>query len=301
MEKVILEQIQTPDQIDQQERFFDFILKQSQFVTSRNGLKKAFKEKRVVCNEQVLKGAEWITPDQEIVIYAEEAKAPKIFEMKLEVIFEDEDLAVIYKPSGIPVSGNQFKTIENALLYNVSQSPLLDAMPWPKPCHRLDAPTSGLLLIAKTRLARVKLGQQFEDKTIKKKYHAIAMGAFASKMDDINFDLEGKPCHSSYKVIKEIPSLRSEILTLVELEPHTGRTHQLRKHLAMIQHPIVGDKEYGEEGNTLKGKGLFLSSTSISFVHPRTNERQLFSTNYPSKFDALLERETKMWEKYKGK
>ncbi|WP_172826755.1 RluA family pseudouridine synthase [Flammeovirga sp. SJP92] len=270
-------------------------------MTSRNGLKKAFKAQRVICKNQILNGAEWITADQEIVIYAEDAKPPKVFELKLEVIFEDEDLAVIYKPSGIPVSGNQFKTIENALLFNISQSTLADAMPWPKPCHRLDAPTSGLLLIAKTRLARVKLGQQFEDKTIKKKYHAVAMGTFEKKKGEINFELEGKPCHSSYSVNKEIPSLRSETLTLVELEPHTGRTHQLRKHLAMLGHPIVGDKEYGEEGNTLKGKGLFLSSTFISFIHPRNKKRKELTTKYPSKFDSLLEREIKMWEKYKGK
>ncbi|NME66891.1 RluA family pseudouridine synthase [Flammeovirga aprica] len=301
MEKTILEKIQIPDNLDQKERFFDFILRNSQYVTSRNGLKKALKAQRVICEGQILKGAEWIVPGQEIVIYTEEAKVPKIFELKLDVIFEDEDLAVVYKPSGIPVSGNQFKTIENALLSNISQSNLTDTMPWPKPCHRLDAPTSGLLLIAKTRLARVKLGQQFEDKTIKKKYHAVAMGSFKEKEGDIKHDLEGKPCHSSYKVVKEIPSLRSEALTLVELEPHTGRTHQLRKHLAMIGHPIVGDKEYGEDGNTLKGKGLFLSSTAISFVHPRTEERNEFSVAYPSKFETLLERETKMWEKYKGK
>lgn len=299
MNKNILTQIKTPLAINKEERILEYLLKNNDVITSRNGLKKAFKKHRVIIEGEVLKGNEWVQPNQLITIIAEEETPPKIYPLELEIIFEDDDMAVIYKPAGEVVSGNQFKTIENALLHNLKMSSLLDAMPWPKPCHRLDAPTSGLLLIAKTRLARVKLGQQFETKEIKKKYHAITMGQFTDKEGDIRLDLEEKKCHSSFKVVEEVPSLRSGYLTLVQLEPHTGRTHQLRKHLAMIGHPIVGDNEYGEEGNTLKGKGLFLSSTSVSFQHPRTLKKLSFTVDIPAKFTSLFDREKKMWEKYK--
>ncbi|MBB3697785.1 RluA family pseudouridine synthase [Flammeovirga yaeyamensis] len=279
-------------------RLLDYLLKSESSLNTRNGLKKAFKQQRILLNNQLAKGHEWLSVGDQIIIKEEEATPPKVFELKLEVIYEDDVLAVVFKPAGYPVSGNQYKTIENALLYNLQPSTASDALSWPKPCHRLDAPTSGVLLIAKTRKSRVALGNQFEDKTIQKKYHAVVMGKVQGTAD-IKEDIEGKKSHSTYQSIKSIPSLRSEFLTLVELTPHTGRTHQLRIHMAGLGHPIVGDATYGKKGNTLEGKGLFLCSTSISFHHPDTNEWMEFSANYPAKFDKLLERETKMWEKYK--
>lgn len=90
-------------------------------------------------------------------------------------------------------------------------------------------------------------------------------------------------------------SLKNETLSLVELSPKTGRTHQLRIHCKYIGHPIVGDKIYGEEGNVMNHKGLFLAAKSIAFEHPITKEAMMIEINQPDKFDALLKREEAWW------
>jgi 23S rRNA pseudouridine1911/1915/1917 synthase len=208
----------------------------------------------------------------------------------LDIIFEDEHLAVIFKPAGISVSGNLFKTIQNALLYNIKISKEPDALDWPLPVHRLDNQTSGLLLIAKTKLARVKLGQAFESKTILKKYQAVIIGK-TNNSGEINTDVDDKSSQSHYKLIDSVPSLKNEFLSLIELEPKTGRTHQLRIHCASINHPILGDKLYGDEGMILKNKGLFLCATTISFNHPYSLQDLTFSTPTPHKFLKRMDNE----------
>ncbi|MBB6459129.1 RluA family pseudouridine synthase [Flammeovirga kamogawensis] len=300
MNPSILSTLKVNNDYSDKDRVFDYILKNNTIITSRNGLKKAFKKGRILLNDTILNGAEWCAAGDIYQIFGEEEKVPKIFELSLNVLYEDDDCAVIYKPAGFSVSGNQFRTIENALLYNIKPSDLIDKMPWPKPCHRLDAPTSGVLLIAKTRLARVAFGQQFENKTIKKKYHAVVMGKLHADEGDIRTPIENKESHSSYKVIETVASLRSEQLSIVELTPHTGRTHQLRIHMASLGTPIVGDKLYGIEGNTLEGKGLFLSSVEITFKHPRTLAFKTIKAPQPEKFEKLLIRETKMWNKFRS-
>lgn len=238
-------------------------------------------------------------PGDEIILFKDESSPPKDYQLQLEIIYEDEHLAVIIKPAGIPTSGNQFKTIQNALLYNLKETKEPDALNWPKPVHRLDASTSGLLLIAKTKLAQVSLGKQFEDKTIQKIYHAVVIG----KPDDTGewkSKIEGKFAHTTFGTLETVPSLRNESLSLVKLHPHTGRTHQLRIHLSEAGFPIMGDKLYGTKGEVFKGKGLFLSSTGVKFFHPSIKEILSFEMDIPAKFSSLLKRENRRWEKYKG-
>ena len=203
-------------------------------------------------------------------------------------------MAVIFKPAGISVSGNLFKTIQNALLYNITSSKEVDALDWPLPVHRLDNQTSGLLLIAKTKLARVKLGQAFENKTVLKKYQAVVIGKTQGS-GQMNTNVDNKPSQSHYKLIASVPSLKNQFLSLIELEPKTGRTHQLRIHCTSINHPILGDKLYGNEGMILKNKGLFLCATSISFKHPFTEEDLNFSTPTPHKFLKRMENEKRRY------
>lgn len=245
-------------------------------------------------NNEKVEGGRWLK-EGDIITYVDlEKTPPKEYHLKLEIIFEDEHLAVIFKPAGISVSGNLFKTIQNALLYNISPSNEKDALDWPLPVHRLDNQTSGLLLIAKTKLARVKLGQAFEEKTILKKYQAIVIGQTNSK-GEINSDIEHKASQSFFKLIDSAPSLKNGFLSLIELEPKTGRTHQLRIHCASINHPILGDKLYGVEGMILKNKGLFLCATEISFTHPYSEETISLSTPTPHKFLKRLENEKRRY------
>ena len=270
------------------------------FILTRSMLKKTLKKGAIKLDGKVAKGGEWVKIGQEITLYQTEENKPEPFELKLEIVFEDEHMAVIIKPAGIIVSGNQYRTIVNAVQYNINKSNLPDALPWPRPIHRLDMQTSGLLIIAKTQLASIELGKQLENKTIKKRYRAILMGEAPNKAE-YRTDIENQTAHSELVNIKTIKSIKSKHLSLVDLYPHTGRTHQLRIHTSENNMPILGDKLYGSIENTKLHKGLFLSAVEITFQHPETKEIMNLKINQPNKFDALLEREEKMWiKKLKG-
>ncbi len=145
--------------------------------------------------------------------------------------------------------------------------------------------------------ALVKLGQQFEQKSIQKKYAAIVMGK-SPESGSIATDVEGLKSLSEFTTIKTVNSLRSEHLSLIELSPKTGRTHQLRIHLSSIGFPILGDKLYGDDGNILEGKGLFLCALGLDLNHPITEDPLNLRIEIPYKFNAMLDREAKRWEKY---
>lgn len=202
-------------------------------------------------------------------------------------MFEDEYLAVIHKPAGILVSGNTFITIANALPQNLKKSKLSDATT-PQPVHRLDFPTTGILLVGKTSSSIRALNQLFENHEIQKKYFAIAIGEM-EKEGTITSEIDEKESTSNYTVTKSVDSPRFEKLNLVELDPKSGRRHQLRKHLSSIGNPILGDKEYGIEGLVLNGKGLYLHAYSLEFTHPFTNEKMSLVDELPSKFTKIFD------------
>lgn len=205
----------------------------------------------------------------------------------MDVLFEDEYLAVIHKPAGILVSGNTFITIANALPQNLKKSKLSDATT-PQPVHRLDFPTTGILLVGKTSSSIRALNQLFENHEIQKKYFAIAIGEM-EKEGTITSEIDEKESTSNYTVTKSVDSPRFEKLNLVELDPKSGRRHQLRKHLSSIGNPILGDKEYGIEGLVLNGKGLYLHAYSLEFTHPFTNEKMSLVDELPSKFTKIFD------------
>jgi RluA family pseudouridine synthase len=280
-------------------RLYDYVQQIFPTIPSRKGVKKAISREEILVDGQKTSTGHWVKAGQKVELLESSANPPKEYILKLEIVFEDEFLAVINKPPGIAVSGNQFRTIQNALIGNIRLSKEADALKWPKPVHRLDGPTSGLLIIAKTAKALVKLGQQFEQKTIQKKYAAIVMG----KTPDngvVNSEVDGLKSLSTYQTIETINSLRSGHLSWVELAPKTGRTHQLRIHMSRIGFPILGDKIYGDKGNILAGKGLFLSALGLVLKHPITNEPLNLEINIPNKFTSLLEREARRWEKFQS-
>ncbi|MBN2167284.1 MAG: RluA family pseudouridine synthase [Marinilabiliaceae bacterium] len=218
--------------------------------------------------------------------------------MRLHIVYEDDFLAIIVKPAGISVSGNQYRTIENALLDNVKTSTQSNALKWPRPVHRLDNQTSGLLIVSKTIDVHVKLGQMFEQKLISKYYYAVVMGK-ADVDGIISTPVNMQSAVTLFERIKIVPSLRNEYLSLLKLSPQTGRTHQLRIHLSQQGWPILGDKLYGFKGNILLKDGLYLCATSLLFKHPITNEVLDISTPIPHKFLKRMQNEERRWIKYK--
>jgi len=293
---IVLKTHHVPDQIPRI-RLIDYAVNILPEYPSRSAIKKAIKKGEILLDNRRADQAEFVKPNQVITLIDLQNKISKILELKLEVIYEDDHIAVVNKPAGISVSGNKFKTIVNALPFNLKLSNQQDALTVFLPVHRLDYATSGLLLIAKTRIALAELGRQFERRQVKKNYSAIVAGKLREQ-GIVNIPVEGQEAFTEYHLARSIPSLKTNFISLVDLFPLTGRTHQLRKHMSGIGHPIIGDGKYGKGFPLLRGKGLFLAATGISFKHPFHQSEQTFQVSAPYKFESLLEREYRRWKKY---
>jgi 23S rRNA pseudouridine1911/1915/1917 synthase len=156
------------------ERFLEYVIENIPTVLSRNSAKKAIKKGALLLDDGIVESGRYVHSGQAITHIQHNETSGKIFEKKLEVVFEDEYIAVINKPAGISVSGNYFRTIQNALPFNLNPSNKSDAI-LPKPVHRIDNQTSGLLIIAKTQQAAINLGQQFVNKSVSKTYIVISL------------------------------------------------------------------------------------------------------------------------------
>lgn len=256
-------------------------------LPTKSSLKKAIKQQRVTVNNLVVSTAKFIIGGETIALIASKKEVlKKPFYCKLEVLFEDDYLAIINKPAGVLVSGNSFKTIDNALMNNLQKSTQKDAVP-PKPVHRLDFPTTGILLIGKTANTIRILNKLFEEHKIQKTYLAVAIGKMR-KEGIIESPIDKKSAYTAYKVLQTVASKRFQFLNLVQLTPKTGRRHQLRKHLSTIGNAILGDVQYGKAPFILKKKGLYLHASSLEFAHPITQEKMVVYKENPSKFDKIF-------------
>lgn len=261
-------------------------------IPSKKGMKKAIERGQVKVNGELGLTSKYLTGGERIELFESVSQRKKpVLELKLNIVFEDEYLAIIEKPAGIIVSGNKLRSIENALPYNMKRSWQPDSLKRAQPIHRLDFPTSGLLLIGKTSTSVTQLNKLFEHKEIKKVYHAVTTGKMNQLKGECASEIKGKKAHTTYEVIESVESEKSTALNLVKLEPTTGRRHQLRIHLAELGHPILGDREYGQEGKVKLGKGLYLYASSLEFVHPFTQKTIQVELELPNKFQRLFSTE----------
>tara|TARA_R110002072_G_scaffold302650_1_gene487080 strand:- start:10813 stop:11715 length:903 start_codon:yes stop_codon:yes gene_type:complete len=279
-------------------RFIDYAIGVFPQLMTKNSIKKALKRNELIINDSLANSAHWMELGDVICLVDPCNRIPKPFPLDIEVIFEDDYLVIVNKPSGLPTSGNFFRTLENAIVGKIRASTQVDALKWARPVHRLDAATSGLLILSKTATAHRILAKSFENKKVKKKYHAIVAGNVSEKLTQINTAIDGQYAMTELKFLDCIPSLRSEFMTLIELSPKTGRTHQLRIHCSEEGHSIVGDTLYGEKGNTLLHKGLYLTATQLEFPHPVLNKFVKVEIEMPNRFFSLLEREERRWRKF---
>lgn len=274
--------------VSERVRLSDYIPGIFTSLASRKASKKAIKNGLVTINDTIGFTGDYLNGEEVLDLYQSpiQNKKPSI-DLKLDVLFEDDYLAIVYKPAGIVVSGNKKFTLENALDNNLKKSTQKDALQRPEPVHRLDYPTSGALLIAKTSKALIDLNAMFEAKTIKKVYAAVTMG-LQPETGSIETNIDDKPSKTIYKVLESMPSQKYEALNLMELQPCTGRRHQLRKHMASIGNPIFGDLLYGIEGENGKGNGLYLHAFSILFQHPITRNEVSVCATLPKKYLQLF-------------
>ena len=257
-------------------------------ISTKKGMKKAIERGLVMVNGVPSHTSKYINGGELIELCQSDylSKKPTI-KLNIEVLYQDDYLAIVMKPAGIVVSGNKKHTLENALPSALTPSKEQDALPRPLPAHRLDYPTSGVLLIGKTAKAVTALNKLFEHKTISKTYHAITVGEM-EQSGQIDSPIKTKKAFTAYNVLKSFPSKKYTQLNLVELSPQTGRKHQLRIHMKGIGHPILGDQMYGKPGSVLLGKGLYLHASSLSFEHPFTQEKIHVETELPAKFNRVI-------------
>ncbi|MGQ7417271.1 RluA family pseudouridine synthase [Streptococcus suis] len=225
-------------------------------------------------------------------------------DIPLEIVFQDEDVAVVNKPQGMvvhPSAGHTSGTLVNALLYHVKDLSGINGVLRPGIVHRIDKDTSGLLMIAKNDDAHTKLATELKDKKSLRKYWAIVHGNLPNDRGVIEAPIgrsekdrkkqavtaKGKEAVTRFQVLERFGDY-----TLVELTLETGRTHQIRVHMAYIGHPIAGDEAYGPR-KTLKGHGQFLHARTLGFTHPRTGEVVEFTAEVPAIFQETLEKLSK--------
>lgn len=280
-------------------RLVDYCIGLFRQTPTRNAVKKAMKRGELIHNSSNGKTGAWVKTDDCIQFVDPQNKLPKAFPLAIDIIHEEDAFAIVFKPAGLVINGNQFRTLENALIDQLQKSEAEDALKWGRPVHRLDSATSGLVVVAKTLSAHHHFGDMFANREIKKQYHAVVQGIPQDQA--INSPIDSKLAESKLTCLETVPSLRNEHLSLVLLEPLTGRTHQLRKHCVAVGHPIVGDQLYGQSGNVMKHKGLFLAATSLKFSHPVSKEMVEISVPIPAKFSALLEREKRRFHTFEAK
>lgn len=234
-----------------------------------------------------------IPPVQQMNLHAQD--------IPLQIVFEDNDFAVVNKPQGMvvhPGNGNYENTLVNALLYHLKNLSQINGIFRPGIVHRLDKNTSGLLVVAKNDKAHLSLQKQIADKVAKRYYLALVDGTIKADQGEMENYIDrstkdrklfcvsrqsmGRYAKTCYKIL-----MRYKGYTLMEYELKTGRTHQIRVHSKHMGHPVVGDNEYGGS-NKFGLKGQLLHAYRLELFHPTTNQPMIFTAEIPDYFQAVL-------------
>lgn len=269
---------------------------------SRSQIQKYIKENYITVNNQEVKSSYVLKETDEIEVNIKEEE--KIIsatpeKMDLNIVYEDDDVIVINKPNGMvvhPGNGNYSHTLANGLMYHSKLSDINGSFR-PGIVHRIDAYTTGLLMVAKNNFAHASLAKQLEEKTVTRKYIALVWGVIKSDTGTIDApigrdkldrkkmavtDINSKKAITHFKVLERLNNA-----TLIELSLETGRTHQIRVHMNYIGHPVVNDPVYGKR-KLIDSTGQCLHAKVIGFNHPRTNKYLEFDSELPECFTNIL-------------
>ncbi len=269
-------------------RLSDYAGGQFTSIPSRKGMKKAIDQGRVLCDGKTAKTATLLHGGEQLSLLANPAvdHLPQV-DLKLRILWEDDAMAILYKPAGILVSGNKRFTVRNALRNNLQPSSAKDALQLPEPAHRLDYDTTGCLLVGKTAAALMHLNKALAQGSITKTYLCVCQGLLPER-GSIEKPIDGKEARTHFRRLAWQKSERFEQLNLVAVQLETGRTHQIRKHFSGMGCPLLADAQYGTPGKILQGKSIYLHAYQLQLAHPITQEPIKVSAPPPKKFRRLF-------------
>ncbi len=291
-------------------------------ATSRARIQRLITQQMVTVDDAVARASLRLRGGERIAVLGPASQPPlraMAEDIPLDIVFEDEDLAVVNKPAGMTVHAGAGATedqrnrgtLVNALLHHFSQLSAVGGELRPGIVHRLDKATSGLLVVAKSDESHRRLAGQFVRRQVKKKYIALVHGWLKADHGTISSGISrdrvrrtrmttrrsgGREAITHYAVERRLDSPYGKF-TLLEVRIDTGRTHQIRVHLASLRHPIVGDWLYGAP-RELRGKAAsslalsrnFLHAAELRFQHPRSGELLSFSAPLPAELENFLQR-----------
>lgn len=272
---------------------------------SRTMIKKLIESNNILVNGKSEKVSYKVQANDNISIDVPEAKETKLKaqEIPLDIIYEDSDIIVVNKPKGMvvhPANGNPDGTLVNAIL-SICKNSLsgIGGELRPGIVHRLDKDTSGLIIVAKNDKAHINMSEQIKERNVKKTYIALVRGNVPEEEATINMPIgrstkdrkkmavtkNGKQAITHFKVLK-----RYSKYTLLEIKIETGRTHQIRVHMAEIGYPVVGDAVYSNGKNEFGIEGQMLHAYKLEFMHPITNKHMELTATLPQYFEEILKK-----------
>lgn len=295
--KFIISDISEEDRID---KVLTTLLPDS----SRSFLQKLIKDGQVCVNTiPITKPSTLLKIEDELSITIPELKAPEIMpeNIPLDIIYEDSDLLIVNKPKNMvvhPAIGHYSGTLVNGILYHCKDLSGINGILRPGIVHRIDKDTTGLLIICKNDKCHNEIAAQLKVHSIERTYHAIVVGNLKTDTGRIDAPIgrhpserkkmainekNGKQAVTNYKVLERFGNY-----TYIECRLETGRTHQIRVHMASLGHPILGDELYGHTSGKFKTYGQTLHAKTIGFVHPSTKEWVSFDSELPAYFSNIL-------------
>lgn len=280
----------------------DRFLADSQDLT-RSFLQKILKEGEVIVNGKSVKANYKLRKGDRIEFEIPEAVEPDIVaeDIPLSILYEDADVLVVDKPKGMvvhPAAGHYSRTLVNAVMYHCKgELSGINGVLRPGIVHRIDRDTTGSIIICKNDMAHNEITRQLKEHSINRRYRAIVTGVLKDEEGTIEgaigrdkkdrkkmaITADGKPAVTHYRVLQ-----RFKHYTYVECVLETGRTHQIRVHMASIGHPLLGDEVYGRRSDKYKCEGQCLHAMTLGFHHPRTGEYIEVNAPLPPYFEHLL-------------
>ena len=286
---------------DINKRIDKYLVEKTEYTRSK--IQKMIDNGNVLVNDKEVK-ASYILKENDYITLEEYEEVVDIEpeDIPLDIYYEDDDLIVVNKPSGMvvhPAPGHYSKTLVNALMYHTNNLSTINTNIRPGIVHRIDADTSGLLLVAKNDKTHNALAEAIQKKEVKREYIALVEGIINEDTATIDapigrdknnrkkMTVTGENSKEAVTHIKVLERYKTSTLIRCILE--TGRTHQIRVHLSYINHPVVNDPVYGYKHLIDKDFGQMLHAEKLSFVHPTTKEYMTFTSPLPKRFEEILE------------